>query len=153
MKKHLSLGSLLFFALIILSCQKEEVPDDPLLGQWQNVSTQDDKGNTIVWEEIKSTLVALIPEYSCMDFTCSVNKNAVTVSYTGPNQNANSCNTPSLSIYTWSAEGSNYTFIQGTNVVKYTISFSNNDNRMTWTDQTNNSVTVWDRIVTESTTE
>ena len=153
MKTSLYTLSILALSLSLLTCQKEEVPDDPLLGEWQNVSTQDGEGNTIVWEEIKATLVELIPEYSCMAFTCSVNKNTVTVSYTGPNESSNSCKTPALSIYTWTAEGPNYTFIQGTNVVKYTVSFSNGNNRMQWMDQTNNTLTVWDRIVTETAEE
>ena len=153
MSKRYTLSILLMMSLVFLSCQKEEVPDDPLLGEWQVVSVKDSEGVTIIWEELKEDLVDLIPEYECMEFTCSANKNTVTVTYTSPNQSTNSCNAPSLSIYTWSAEGSNYTFIQGTNVVKYTVAFSNNDNRMQWTDQTDNSVTVWDRIVTETAAE
>jgi hypothetical protein len=30
------------------------------------------------------------------------------------------------------------------------ISFSNNDNRMTWNDQTSGAITVWDRVITET---
>ncbi|MGB1020468.1 MAG: hypothetical protein ACPGVF_05130 [Flavobacteriaceae bacterium] len=149
MRKYFTLSAFLMVSLVFLSCQKEEVLDDPLLGEWQVVSIKGSDGVTIVWEELKADLVDLIPEYECMEFTCSANKNTVTVTYTGPNESTNSCDTPSLSIYTWASEGTNYTFIQGTNVVKYTVSFSNNDNRMQWTDQTDNSVTVWDRIVTE----
>lgn len=153
MKKHFKLYFLLMVGLVFLSCQKDELPDDPLLGEWEVVSIKGSDGVTIVWEELKGDLVDLIPEYECMEFTCSANKNTVTVTYTGPNESTNSCDTPSLSIYTWASEGANYTFVQGTNVVKYTVSFSNSDNRMQWIDQTDNSVTVWDRVVTETATE
>ncbi len=154
MKKGLPLSLFLLFSLVFISCQKEDVPDDPLLGEWQVVSIKGADGEIIVWEVLKGSLVELIPTYECMEFTCSANKNLVTVTYTGPNKSTNSCNTPSLSIYTWSSDGANnYTFIQGTNVVKYTVSFSNNNNNMRWTDQTDNSVTVWDRVVSETSTE
>ena len=36
-------------------------------------------------------------------------------------------------------------FTQGNNNVNYLISFSENNNRMTWVDQVSNTVTVWDR--------
>ena len=35
----------------------------------------------------------------------------------------------------------------GSNIVEYLITFSNNDNRMTWNDRTSGAVTVWDRVV------
>lgn len=136
---------LLFIGLIMFSCQKEDEPNDPLLGNWENVSTIYPDGSTIVWEEIKADLIELIPGYSCMLYTCNVNKNTVTVSYTAPDTSTNSCKPTSLQIFTWVAEGSNYTFVQGTNLVKYTITFSNNDNQMRWVDQTDNTVTVWSR--------
>ena len=145
MRTQFTKALLLFIGLIILSCQKEDEPNDPLLGNWENVSTTYTDGTTIVWEEIKADLIELIPGYSCMLYTCSVNKNTVTVSYTAPDTSTNSCKDTSLQIFTGVAEGTDYTFVQGTNLIKYTITFSNNDNQMRWLDQTDNTITISNR--------
>jgi len=61
---------------------------------------------------------------------------------------------PSIAVYTWkvNSETGLYEFTQGTNIVNYLITFSNNDNRMTWNDQTSGAITVWERVITEPTT-
>jgi hypothetical protein len=51
-------------------------------------------------------------------------------------------------------ETGEYNFIQGTNKITYEITFTNDDNRMTWKDKTSGAITVWDRVgSTNETTE
>ena len=58
--------------ILILGCKKDEAsPPDPILGNWQVYSISGD-GETIVWDELKETLVSLIPEYDCMAWTESM---------------------------------------------------------------------------------
>jgi len=59
-------------------------------------------------------------------------------------------------VYTWSIDPETgfYQYVQGSNVINYSISFSNNDTRMTWIDQKSGAITVWDKdveLVAEST--
>jgi len=59
-------------------------------------------------------------------------------------------------VYTWSIDPETgfYQYVQGSNVISYSISFSNNDTRMTWIDQKSGAITVWDKdveLVAEST--
>ena len=64
-------------------------------------------------------------------------------------QNSAGCRNPVISAYTWSkdSESGLYNFTQGNNIVQYSITFSNNDNRMTWIDQTSGDTIIWDRQV------
>ena len=137
------------FAITLISCGTEEVPPDKLIGDWTAYSITDDTGEIIVWDELKSTLVDLISEYSCLDFTATATAQLVTTRYVFVDVNSRGCLSPAIAAYTWliDPETGFYQFTQGNNVINYSISFSNNDNRMTCKDQTSGTTTVWDRVV------
>jgi len=149
--KSIIYTKLLIFAITItlLSCGTEEIPPDKLIGEWTAYSITDDTGEIIVWDELKSTLVDLISEYSCLDFTATATAQLVTTRYVFVDVNSRGCLSPAIAAYTWliDPETGFYQFTQGNNVINYSISFSNNDNRMTWKDQTSGTTTVWDRVV------
>ena len=140
---------ILAIAITLISCGTEEVPPDKLIGDWTAYSITDDTGEIIVWDELKSTLVDLISEYSCLDFTATATAQLVTTRYVFVDVNSRGCLSPAIAAYTWliDPETGFYQFTQGNNVINYSISFSNNDNRMTWKDQTSGTTTVWDRVV------
>jgi hypothetical protein len=145
--------SVLTFTTLILffSCSKEDEPiPDKSIGEWQVYSISNSDGSVTVWEEIKASLVELIPEYSCMEFTASITEQIVSTKYVIIDQNSRGCLSPAISVYTWSIDSETgfYQYVQGNNVINYLISFSNSDNRMTWKDQTSGTITVWDRVVT-----
>jgi hypothetical protein len=143
--------------ILFLGCSKEEIPQDKLIGDWTVYSITNENGQTIVWEELKATLVELITEYSCLAFTANATENLVSTTYIFIDENSRGCLTPSIAVYTWEldSESGLYLFKQGNKVINYRITFSNGDNRMTWNDQTSGVVTIWDRVVpaTEETTE
>jgi hypothetical protein len=146
-------SSILTFTTLILffSCSKEDEPiPDKSIGEWQVYSISNSDGSVTVWEEIKASLVELIPEYSCMEFTASITEQIVSTKYVIIDQNSRGCLSPAISVYTWSIDSETgfYQYVQGNNVINYLISFSNGDNRMTWKDQTSGTTTVWDRVVT-----
>jgi hypothetical protein len=146
-------ASVLTFTTLILffSCSKEDEPiPDKSIGEWQVYSISNSDGSVTVWEEIKASLVELIPEYSCMEFTASITEQIVSTKYVIIDQNSRGCLSPAISVYTWSIDSETgfYQYVQGNNVINYLISFSNSDNRMTWKDQTSGTITVWDRVVT-----
>ena len=149
--KSIIYNKLLIFAIAItlISCGTEEVPPDKLIGDWTAYSITDDTGGIIIWDELKSTLVDLISEYSCLDFTATATAQLVTTRYVFVDVNSRGCLSPAIAAYTWliDPETGFYQFTQGNNVINYSISFSNNDNRMTWKDQTSGTTTVWDRVV------
>ena len=138
-----------FLLLIFLSCVTEEIPPDKLIGEWTVYSITDDEQTVIIWNDLKTSLVDLIPEYSCLDFTASATAQLVTTRYTFVDVNSRGCLSPAIAAYTWliDPETGFYQFTQGNNIINYSISFSNNDNRMTWIDQTSGTTTVWDRVV------
>ena len=135
--------------ITLISCGTEEIPPDKLIGEWTAYSITDDTGEIIVWDELKSTLVDLISEYSCLDFTATATAQLVTTRYVFVDVNSRGCLSPAIAAYTWliDTETGFYQFTQGNNIINYSISFSNNDNRMTWIDQTSGTTTVWDRVV------
>jgi hypothetical protein len=146
-------ASVLTFTTLILffSCSKEDEPiPDKSIGEWQVYSISNSDGSVTVWEEIKASLVELIPEYSCMEFTASITEQIVSTKYVIIDQNSRGCLSPAISVYTWSIDSETgfYQYVQGNNIINYLISFSNSDNRMTWKDQTSGTITVWDRVVT-----
>ena len=146
-------ASVLTFTTLILffSCSKEDDPiPDKSIGEWQVYSISNSDGSVTVWEEIKASLVELIPEYSCMEFTASITEQIVSTKYVIIDQNSRGCLSPAISVYTWSIDSETgfYQYVQGNNVINYLISFSNSDNRMTWKDQTSGTTTVWDRVFT-----
>ena len=124
-----------------------------MIGDWEVYSITDEAGETIIWDDLTSSLIELIPEYSCMEFTATATEQIVSTRYVFVDVNSRGCLSPAISVYTWqiSPETGFYEFTQGTNVINYLVSFSNNDNRMTWNDQTSGAITVWDRIVTITT--
>ena len=137
--------------ILFFSCSKEDEPiPDKSIGEWQVYSISNSDGSVTVWEEIKASLVELIPEYSCMEFTASITEQIVSTKYVIIDQNSRGCLSPAISVYTWSIDSETgfYQYVQGNNIINYLISFSNSDNRMTWKDQTSGTITVWDRVVT-----
>jgi hypothetical protein len=138
-----------FLLSIFLSCGTEEIPPDKLIGEWTVYSITDDEQTVIIWNDLKTSLVDLIPEYSCLDFTASATAQLVTTRYTFVDVNSRGCLSPAIAAYTWliDPETGFYQFTQGNNIINYSISFSNNDNRMTWIDRTSGTTTVWDRVV------
>ena len=146
--------SLIFVIIILIGCNSEEdLPPDKLIGDWEVYSITDEAGETIIWDDLTSSLIELIPEYSCMEFTATATEQIVSTRYVFVDVNSRGCLSPAISVYTWqiSPDTGFYEFTQGTNVINYLVSFSNNDNRMTWNDQTSGAITVWDRIVTTTT--
>ena len=158
--KSISYSKIFLLSLIgilFLSCSKEEIPQDKLIGDWTIYSITDENNQTIVWNDLKADLVELIEEYSCLDFAASATANLVSTTYTFIDSDSRGCLTPALTVYTWEVdpESGLYLFTQGNNIINYRISFSNADNRMTWNDQTSGVITIWDRVVsaTEEATE
>ena len=146
--------SLIFVIIILIGCNsEEELPPDKLIGEWEVYSITDEQGETIIWDDLTNSLIELIPEYACMEFTATATEQIVSTKYVFVDVNSRGCLSPAISVYTWqiSPETGFYEFTQGTNVINYLVSFSNNDNRMTWNDQTSGAITVWDRIVTTTT--
>jgi len=137
---------LLMFSLI-LGCKKDEVsPPDPILGNWQ-VKSVSGAGETIVWDDLKATLIALIPEYECMAWTVSITEELVTTNVVLPDYDSNSCDPAEVTIWTWerTKDSNEYTFTKGLIEVSiYNITVSGN--QMTWTDQFDGSVTVWTKV-------
>ena len=121
-----------------------------MIGDWEVYSITDQGGETIIWDDLTSSLIELIPDYSCMEFTATATEQIVSTRYVFVDVNSRGCLSPAISVYTWqiSPETGFYEFTQGTNVINYLVSFSNNDNRMTWNDQTSGAITIWDRVVT-----
>lgn len=142
----------LSFILLFLSCGEEEPLPDTSIGEWKVYSVTDESGITTIWEEVKTSLIDLIPEYSCMEFTATITSQIVSTKYVFVDVNSRGCLSPSISVFTWAKDPDTglYNYTQGSNLVTYLISFSNNDNRMTWNDQTSGAITVWDRVVDES---
>ncbi len=137
------------FVIVFFSCGKEEPIPDKSIGEWKIYSLTDESGDLIIWDELKETLVDLISEYSCMEFTATITEQIVSTKYVFVDVNSRGCLSPSISVYTWSIDPETgiYQYVQGTNIINYLISFSNGDNRMTWKDQTSGTSTVWDRVV------
>ena len=131
--------NLIFIVSILVGCDsEEELPPDKLIGEWEVHSITDQGGETIIWDDLTGSLIELIPEYSCMEFTATVTEQIVSTRYVFVDVNSRGCLSPAISVYTWqvNSETGFYEFTQGTNVINYLVSFSNNDNRMTWNDQT-----------------
>ena len=145
--------SLVLAITIILGCNSEELPPDKLIGDWEVYSITDEAGEVFIWSDLRDSLTELIPEYSCLEFTATATAQTVITNYVFIDVNSRGCLSPAISLYTWqiSPETGIYEFIQGTNVIYYLVSFSNNDNRMTWNDQTSGAITIWDRVVTTTT--
>ena len=136
----------LIFSLL-LGCKKDEAsPPDPILGNWQVYSISGD-GETIVWDELKETLVSLIPEYDCMAWTVSITEELVTTNIVLPDYDSNSCDPAEVTIWTWerTKDSNEYTFTKGLIEVSiYNITVSGN--QMTWTDQFDGAITIWNKI-------
>ena len=144
--------SVLVFASIafFLGCSKEDDPiPDKSIGEWQIYSISNSDGSVTIWDELKATVVELIPEYSCMEFTATITEQIVSTKNVIIDPNSRGCLSPAISVYTWSIDPETgfYQYVQGNNVISYMISFSNSDNRMTWRDQTSGTISVWDRVV------
>ena len=147
-KKFIIKISLYFLIFsLVLGCKKDEAsPPDPILGNWQVYSISGD-GETIVWDELKETLVSLIPEYDCMAWTVSITEELVTTNIVLPDYDSNSCDAAEVTIWTWerTKDSNEYTFTKGLIEVSiYNITVSGN--QMTWTDQFDGAITIWNKI-------
>jgi len=130
--------------ILLLGCKKEEVsPPDPILGNWQVYSIYG-AGETIVWNDLKATLVDLIPEYECMEWTVAITEEIVTTNIILPDYDSNGCEPAIVTVWTWerTKDSNEYTFTKGlTEVSIYNINVSGS--QMTWTDQFDGSITIW----------
>jgi hypothetical protein len=150
MKIYNYIKLLFVFSILItsLGCSKKEevAPPDQILGNWEVYSIAGG-GETIVWDELKETLVEIIPEYECMSFKASITEDLVTTTYVFPNVNANSCFAPEINVYLWErTSGTNqYDFVKGLiEVTKYNITVTST--QMTWVDQLDGGITIWNKI-------
>ena len=151
--------SLIFF----LSCSKEEVipSDNRILGEWKMYSFTDTNDAVLIWADIYDSNVALTPEFSCLSFTLSVGaKNAtetfVNIDESTRNSSSPKCLNPTLTIFTWiiDPETDLYTFTKNSLIFTTNfVTFSNNDNRMTITNELTSETRVWDRIVAETSSD
>ena len=157
-KAQLLKASILAIALtFFLSCGKEETTpiDNRIVGEWTIYSFTDEANATIIWDELKTSLVDLIPEYSCLSYTLSVNAKLATESFVNIDAGSRGCLSPSLTIFTWAIDPETdlYDFTQGAKFITNLVTYSNNDNRMRWTNQKSGEVKVWDRIVAETSSD
>ena len=120
--------SLIFAITILVGCNSEELPPDKLIGDWEVYSITDETGEVFIWGDLRDSLTELIPEYSCLEFTATATEQIVSTRYVFVDVNSRGCLSPAISVYTWqvSPETGFYEFTQGTNVINYLVSFSNN---------------------------
>ncbi len=149
MKNQIKPVLILSLVILLSSCGKDEPIPDKSIGEWQVYSITDVSGKTTIWEELKASLIDLIPGYSCMEFTTTITAQIVSTKTVLPDVNSRVCLSPTISVYTWEKDSETgiYRYIQGNEVINYLITFSNGDNRMTWKDQTDGSTTIWDRVI------
>ena len=157
-KAQLLKAPILAIALtFFLNCGKEEATpiDNRIVGEWTIYSFTDEANATIIWDELKTSLVDLIPEYSCLSYTLSVNAKLATESFVNIDDESRGCLSPALTIFTWAIDPETdlYDFTQGAKFITNLVTYSNNDNRMRWTNQKSGEVKVWDRIVAETSSE
>jgi hypothetical protein len=157
-KAQLLKASILAIALtFFLSCGKEEATpiDNRIVGEWTIYSFTDEANATIIWDELEASLVDLIPEYSCLSYTLSVNAKLATESFVNIDVESRGCLSPALTIFTWAIDPETdlYDFTQGAKFITNLVTYSNNDNRMRWTNQKSGEVKVWDRIVAETSSD
>lgn len=140
----------IYFILIfifLLGCKKDEVsPPDPILGNWE-VNSVSGAGETIIWNDLKATLVSLIPEYECMEWTVAITEETVITNIVLPDYDSNGCDPAETTVWTWerTKDSNEYTFTKGLIEVSiYNINVSGN--QMTWTDQFDGSVTIWNKV-------
>ena len=120
--------NLIFIVSILVGCNsEEELPPDKLIGEWEVHSITDQGGETIIWDDLTGSLIELIPEYSCMEFTATITEQIVSTRYVFVDVNSRGCLSPAINVYTWqvNSETGFYEFTQGTNVINYLVSFSN----------------------------
>ena len=94
--------SLIFAITILIGCNsEEELPPDKLIGEWEVYSITDEGGETIVWDDLTNSLIELIPEYACMEFTATATEQIVSTKYVFVDVNSRGCLSPAISVYTW----------------------------------------------------
>jgi len=140
--------TLFFLALILVlfvTCSKDTLPD-PIEGEWDVYSLTDSNGTTTVWEELYTNLVALVPGYSCMQYTASISETLVTTNYIFVDVTTTGCIDPIVFAYTWKKQsGDDYVFSVGNDITTYSVTFSNNDRQMTWKNKATHETTTWNR--------
>ena len=133
--------------ILLLGCKKEEAsPPDPILGNWE-VKSVSGAGETIIWNDLKATLVDLIPEYECMEWTVAITEEIVTTNIILPDYDTNGCEPAEVTVWTWerTKDSNEYTFTKGLIEVSiYNINVSGS--QMTWTDQFDGSITIWTKV-------
>ena len=87
------------FVIVFFSCGKEEPIPDKSIGEWKIYSLTDESGDLIIWDELKETLVDLISEYSCMEFTATITEQIVSTKYVFVDVNSRGCLSPSISVF------------------------------------------------------
>lgn len=81
-----------------------------------------------------------------MEYTAAISETLVTTNYVFIDLSSTGCIDPIIFAYGWQKTANDqYDFTVGNNVTKYTITFSNDTQRMTWKDNASNEITVWDR--------
>lgn len=136
------------FFLLLTTCTKEPISEpDPIVGEWTLHSSIDENGEKIIWEDLVDIFFDRFGT-NCMEYTVSVTKTLVTikkvlVDYIEPKQ----CYLPIFYAYSWKKiNGTDqYEFKVGDNITQYTIIFYESDQRMEWTEEVTNQVTVWIR--------
>jgi hypothetical protein len=133
--------------ILLLGCKKEEVsPPDPILGNWE-VKSVSGAGETVIWNDLKATLVDLIPEYECMEWTVAITEEIVTTNIILPDYDSNGCESAEVTVWTWerTKDSNEYTFTKGLIEISiYNINVSGS--QMTWTDQFDGSITIWTKV-------
>jgi len=107
--------SLIFAITILIGCNsEEELPPDKLIGEWEVYSITDEQGETIIWDDLTNSLIELIPEYACMEFTATATEQIVSTRYVFVDVNSRGCLSPAISVYTWQISpetGSLYSYL------------------------------------------
>lgn len=134
---------------IFLSCGKDEIITDKSVGEWMLYSSTDKNGVKTIWDEFLANSIALIPQYSCMEYTATITDQMASIKVVLLDETSSGCLNASISVFTWAIDPETgfYNYTQGTSVTSYLFTYSNADNRMTWKDQTSGATTVWDRVV------
>ena len=155
---------LLCFCLF-LSCDKDkedevQLKPDEINGNWEAYSITLQDGSDLIYSELRAGLEEVYPDLGteCVNYTLSADSEMITTSSITFDTVGKICKSPYLESFEWTIDsdtnfyiltkgnyiGDNY--YPGTSGIIFEILFTNSNNRMTWTDQTNGDVTVWDRL-------
>ena len=136
------------FFLLFTNCTKESISEpNPIVGEWTLHYGTGENGEKIMWKDLVDNYFDVFGT-SCMEYTVSVTPTLVTikkilVNFIEPKQ----CYLPIFYAYRWKKtnDTDQYEFKVGDNIALYTIQFYESDQRMEWTEEATNQVTVWIR--------